>query len=219
MARRGERLCAAALLMFGLLLASAPSHAVVPDFGIERVSEDARYAAGRVIATDDHRHRPFVIVDKREARAYVFDAAGRLIGSSSVLLGLAPGDDGIADIARRRPASLAPHERHTPAGRFASLPGHNDRGEAVVWVDYAAAIAIHRMRPAPPQERRPERMASATPDDNRISLGCIVVPVAFYEAVVEPMLGRQRGVVYVLPETRPAQALFARPLDLGLASR
>ncbi|MBC8055838.1 MAG: hypothetical protein H7Y61_04615, partial [Rhizobiales bacterium] len=110
-------------------------------------------------------------------------------------------------------------ERHTPSGRFESQPGHNDRGEAVVWVDYAAAIAIHRLRPAPPQERRSERMATPTPDDNRISLGCIVVPVAFYEAIVEPTLGRQRGIVYVLPETRPAQALFGRPLDLGLAGR
>jgi len=34
------------------------------------------------------------------------------------------------------------------------------------------------------------------------------VPVAFYDAVVGPSLGRQRGVVYVLPESRPVQAMF-----------
>jgi hypothetical protein len=175
--------------------------------------------AQQVVVTADHRQRPFAIVDKRDARLYVFDADGRLSGTSSVLLGLAPGDSAIADIARRRPASLPPFERSTPAGRFESQPGHNDKGEAIVWVDYAASLAIHRLRPAPAYERRPERLASPTPDDNRISLGCIVVPVAFYEAVVEPALGRQRGVVYVLPETRPVQAMFDDLLQLGLAQR
>lgn len=56
---------------------------------------------------------------------------------------------------------------------------------------------------APPAS---QRLVSATPDDNRITLGCIVV--AFYEAVVEPLLDRPRGVIYVLPERRPVEALF-----------
>ena len=209
---RGERLIVAA----AMLLCATLCRAGMPDFGAERASDDARFAARQVIATADHDQRPFAIVDKREARLYVFDVAGRLTGASTVLLGLAPGDTAIADIARRHPASLAPHERSTPAGRFESQPGHNDKGEAIVWVDYAASFAIHRLRPSPAHERRTDRLASITPDDNRISLGCIVVPVAFYEAVVEPALGRQRGVVYVLPETRPAQAMFgADPLRLA----
>jgi hypothetical protein len=114
----------------------------------------------------------------------------------------------------RSPSSLTVAERTTPAGRFASTPGRNDKGEDIVWIDYAAALAIHRLRPAPAQERRPARLASATPADNRISSGCIVVPVAFFESVVAPTLGQRHGVVYVLPESRPARALFAE-LDLG----
>jgi hypothetical protein len=35
-----------------------------------------------------------------------------------------------------------------------------------------------------------------------------VVPVEFYESVVAPSLGRGPGVVYVLPESRPAQTLL-----------
>jgi len=210
---RGEGLFIAATM----LLCASLCRAATPDFGTERVSDDARYAAQQVVVTDDHRHRPFAIVDKRDARLYVFDADGRLGGASAVLLGLTPGDTAITDIAKRRPASLAPNERSTPAGRFESQPGHNDKGEAIVWVDYAASLAIHRLRPSPASEHRAERMASATPDDNRISLGCIVVPVAFYEAVVEPVLGRQRGVVYVLPETRPVEAMFGDAMQLGLA--
>lgn len=206
-----RRLFAAAALLF----CAALCYAAAPDFGAEPASDEARYAASRVLATTDHRGKPFAIVDKRNARLYVFDPAGRLVGASAVLLGLAAGDTASADIALRRPASLAPHERSTPAGRFESQPGHNDKGEAIVWIDYAASLAIHRLRPAPWQEYRAERLASPAPDDNRISYGCIVVPVAFYDAVVEPSLGRRHGVVYVLPEARPVQALFGRPIEIA----
>jgi hypothetical protein len=212
MPRRGKRLfAAAALLFFASLCRAAPA----PDFGEEPASDEARYAATRVLATADNRGQPFAIVDKRNARLYVFDPAGRLAGASAVLLGLAAGDTAIADIALRHPASLAPHERSTPAGRFKSQPGHNDKGEAIVWIDYAAALAIHRLRPAPWQEFRAERLASPAPGDNRISYGCIVVPGAFYDAVVEPSLGRRHGVVYVLPEARPVQAMFGSPIEIA----
>jgi hypothetical protein len=206
MSRRAPRLCVAALsLSAALCWGAGPT----PDVGSETVSDAAMYAATQALDHGDALGRPFAIVDKRDARLYLFDAAGHLAGATSVLLGLTPGDTAIADIAQRSPASLAPHERSTPAGRFDTQPGHNDKGEAIVWIDYAASLAIHRLRPAPMTERRGARLASATPDDNRITLGCIVVPVAFYEAVVEPLLGRQRGVVYVLPEDGPVQAMFA----------
>ncbi|MES2989778.1 MAG: L,D-transpeptidase [Pseudomonadota bacterium] len=207
MSRRAPWLCVAALSLFASLAwsASAPP----PDFAGEPVSDAAVYAVTQALTYGDALGRPFAIVDKREARLYVFDATGRLVGASPALLGLTPGDGSIADIAQRAPVSLAPHERSTPAGRFDSQPGHNDKGEAIVWVDYAASLAIHRLRPAPATERRVDRLASASPADNRITLGCVVVPVAFYETVVEPLLGRRRGVVYVLPESGPVQAMFA----------
>lgn len=203
MHRRVQGLLAAVVLLGCQSLCRA-----APDFVGEPASDDARYAANWVLAGADHEGRPFAIVDKRDARLYVFNADGRLIGVTAALLGLTPGDLADPDIARRTPASLSFAERTTPAGRFASQPGHNDKGEDIVWVDYAASLAIHRLRPAPAYERRHERLASPSSDDNRISFGCIVVPVAFYETVVAPTLGRQRGVVYVLPETRPVQAMF-----------
>jgi len=112
------------------------------------------------------------------------------------------------------PSRIPVADRTTPAGRFASEPGRNLAGEDVVWVDYDAGIAIHRLRPAAAHQARPERMASAGADDNRISAGCVVVPVAFYEEKVKPVLGRQRGVVYVLPEMRSVREMFASPRDL-----
>lgn len=188
------------------------------DFGAERASVDARYAADWVVDGGDNQGKPFVVVDKRDARVYVFDARGVLIGATPALLGLAIGDGSIADIASRAPASLSPSERTTPAGRFESRPGHNSHGEDIVWIDYQASLAIHRLRPAPPSERRPERLAATAADAKRISYGCVVVPVAFYEGVVAPLLGRRAGVVYVLPERRPVREMLGA-IDVSLRTR
>lgn len=176
-----------------------------PDTGMALVSAsaDARQALRWVVDGHDNEGLPFVIVDKKGGRIFVFEATGQLRGASPALTGLAPGDHGVPGMAQRSVASLRDYERTTPAGRFVSEPGHNLQGEAIVWIDYAAKLAIHRLRPAPPAERRAERLASDTPDDNRISMGCVVVPVSFYETVVGPALGKSRGIVYVLPETQP----------------
>jgi hypothetical protein len=126
-----------------------------------------------------------------------------------VLLGSAGGDrDAVQNIGTRSVASLLPQERTTPAGRFDTEPGHNDKGEAIVWFQYDAALAIHRLRPAPAHERRPQRLASPDPGERRISFGCIVVPVLFYERVIMPTLGSRRGVVYVLPEEGPIEPML-----------
>ncbi len=178
------------------------------DFGGDTASADARLAANWVAGNADNQRLPFVIVDKKNARVFVFGADRKLRGSSPVLLGLAVGDGGLTDMSQRPVSSLRPDERTTPAGRFAAEPGRNLHGEPIIWVDYAAKIAIHRLRPDLQHERRAQRLASGGLDDKRISMGCIVVPVAFYENVVQPVLGRTRSVVYVLPETRPLQGML-----------
>lgn len=188
----------------------------LPGLTDEPPSSDARYAAHWVLRNADNAGRPFAIVDKKGAQLYVYAADGRLAGASAVLLGLATGDEPVPEIANRSPAGLAPAQRTTPAGRFASEPGHNDKGEDIVWFDYDAALAIHRLRPSPAIERRRERLESSLADVRRISFGCVVVPVAFYDEVVSPLLGRHRGVVYVLPETRPVREMFADDAVLTL---
>ena len=57
------------------------------------------------------------------------------------------------------------------------------------------------------------RLASPTPLDNRISYGCINVPTQFYEKVVSRAFAGTHGIVYVLPETRPAREVFG-PYDV-----
>lgn len=178
------------------------------DFASVPVSTEALEIAQWVMATGNHQGLPFALVDKKDARIHVFSGQGHLQGTSPVLLGLAPGDHALPGSGQRVLSGLSLQERTTPAGRFLSEPGRNLSGESVVWFDYAAALAIHRVRPGNDEEQRLQRLASATPHDNRISLGCVVVPGAFYDRVVGPVLGRQHGVVYVLPETRPALDVF-----------
>ena len=179
-----------------------------------RASGDARYAAAWVLAGADNQDLPFAVVDKRDARIYVFEAGGRLVGASAVLLGVDPR----RLLGRHRSRPGQPDARRSaprPPAVSTARPGRNDKGEDIVWIDYASSLAIHRLRPAPLQERRPARLASPSPEDNRISAGCIIVPVAFYEAVVAPTLGSGRSVVYVLPETHPVRGMF-EAIDLSL---
>jgi hypothetical protein len=213
MGRKGARAaCLAVLCLMGAgvqagMATSQPVPAVVKaDFADARPSEDARRVAEWAFEHDDAKGRPVAVVDKRNARIYVFGADGRLRGSTAVLLGLAKGDKSAPGIGEMAGGYIPAGLRTTPAGRFDSEPGHNAKGEAIVWVDYDAAFAIHRLRPAPAAERRPARLFSDTPDDNRISQGCVIVPGNFFDQVITPTLGRQRGVVYVLPDAEPESA-------------
>jgi hypothetical protein len=126
-----------------------------------------------------------------------------------VLLGAAPGDDTVPGIGDRPLSQVLPHERTTPAGRFVGERGHNARGEDVVWVDYDAAVSMHRVLTTNPQERRLERLATPTVDDNRVSFGCINVPVAFYEKFLRPTFAEHTAIIYVLPEFKSAREVFA----------
>lgn len=171
-------------------------------------SPDVRTLHGWVMKTGDHSDRPFMVIDKRQARVWVYDRKGQVLGHSPVLLGSATGDDSVPGIGDRPLSQILPHERTTPAGRFHVEPGVNAQGEDIFWVDYEVAVSMHRVRAANTKEQRLQRLATATPEDNRISYGCINVPVAFYEGRIRPLFGSTKGWVYVLPETRPVQSLF-----------
>ena len=171
-------------------------------------SVQARQLADWVAATGDNAGAPFIVVDKKRANVFVFDADARLRAHSAVLLGSALGDDSVPGIGSRPMAQILPAERTTPAGRFVAERGRNTQGEDVVWVDYDAAVSMHRVRTGNPLERRAERLASATIDDNRISYGCINVPVAFYERFIQPIFALSKAMVYVLPDTKSVAEVF-----------
>ncbi|RYF96229.1 MAG: L,D-transpeptidase, partial [Caulobacteraceae bacterium] len=153
--------------------------------------------ARRPVSHDAQDGRPFAIVDKRTATLSVYAANGHLVGRTAALLGLTPGDSEPASARGKAPSALRTHERVTPAGRFEAIPGRNLTGERVVWFDYNANLAIHRLRPAPASQQRPERLASANLLDRRITLGCVVVDPAFFDRVVLPTLGSGSSLVYI----------------------
>ena len=187
------------------LLAQRFKHAA---FEHERASHEARSVADWVVDSGDSRGMPFAIVDKKDAKVFVFDADGRLRGAAPALLGLAVGDGAVPGIGDRPLSSIRPEERTTPAGRFVANLDHNLHGKQILWVDYAGAISMHPVINTKPAERRPQRLASPTPLDNRISYGCINVPANFFATVVRPAFTGTSGVVYVLPEIKSALEVF-----------
>ena len=200
-----------AALCAAMVVACAASAAAQLDGAFERhkPSPDARFVAQWALEGADAAGKPFLIVDKKAARLYVFEGGGRLLAATPVLLGAQPGDHSVPGVGERAQTGvLAPEDRTTPAGRFLTQPGRNLEGEHVIWIDYAAALAIHRLRPGRAHQVRAARLESSAPHERRVSLGCIVVPVAFYLDVIEPLLGQRRGIVYVLPETQSARELF-----------
>lgn len=169
--------------------------------------------------TGDAEGRVFAILDKRDARLWLFDGQGQATGSTPVLLGSAVGDASVPGIGERPLEAVLPHERTTPAGRFVVERGLNTLGEEVFWIDYDAAVSMHRVRATNPVERRLERLATRTPADNRISYGCVNVPTAFFEQRVVPHFKGQRGVIYVLPETVAERTLFSPPVAVAQSRR
>jgi hypothetical protein len=180
---------------------SVPPVAVAVQTDPKTVSAAIEDRAQHLLADTGRGARPFAIVDKQAALIAVYRSDGSLAGVSTALLGQDPGDatlPGVGD--RTQSGRLRPGDRTTPAGRFVSEPGHNRSGEAVVWLDYDAAFAIHRLRPGSSQAERQRRLNSREVSDKRVSAGCVVVPVSFFETVVQPLLGRGPALVEVLPE-------------------
>jgi hypothetical protein len=105
------------------------------------------------------------------------------------------------------PPAIRPAERTTPAGRFQASLGE-DFEQDILWVDYNAALSLHRVIAGKPSDHRRARLDSPTPLDNRISFGCINVPAAFYDTVVVPAFRGTVGIVYILPEVKPIDAVF-----------
>lgn len=185
------------------------AQAAPAEFMATQPSIEATRLVDRVLQKKDAHGKPFAVVDKRNAQIYVFRADGQLAGHSPVLLGSATGDDIAPHVGEHaQTGHVPPEERTTPAGRFEASPGRNAKGENIVWVDYDSAFAIHRLRPGFSYGTRNSRLASAKLSGRRVSWGCVVVPVAFYQQVVERVLGASHSVVYVMPETTTLQQVF-----------
>ena len=186
-------------------MASAKDAAAQPVAAIDQlpqgqeVSDTVIQLAGWVVASKDSQGYPFAIMDKAAAQVLVFGGDGRLRGAAPALFGSATGDHtapGVAGLALRE---IPGRDRTTPAGRFVGGYGPSIDAGRVLWVDYDSAVSMHPTASGVPSERRDERLASASPDDNRVTHGCINVSPEFYEQVVRPTF-EKGGVFYILPD-------------------
>lgn len=165
----------------------------------QEVSDTVIELAGWVVASKDNQGYPFAIMDKAAAQILVFSGDGRLRGATPGLFGSATGDHvapGVAGLALRE---IPGRDRTTPAGRFVGGYGPSIDAGRVLWVDYESAVSIHPTATGVPAEKRAERLASATPDDNRVTHGCINVSPEFYEQIIRPTF-EWGGVFYILPD-------------------
>jgi hypothetical protein len=171
------------------------------------VSSTVTDLAGWIVATKDNQGYPFAIIDKAAAQVLVFGGDGRLRGAAPGLIGSAVGDHSAPGIAGLALREIPGRDRTTPAGRFVGGFGPSIDAGRVLWVDYDSAVSIHPTATGVPAERRPERLASPTPDDNRVTHGCINVSPEFYEQVVSPTFKRG-GVFYILPDKASIEETF-----------
>ena len=194
--------------------ALAPSRPARADFRGVSAPDDVRRMADWVVASADNGRLSFVVVDKKDAEVFVFDRQGQILGAAPALLGLAVGDESAPGVGNKPLSAIAPKDRTTPAGRFVAYLGHDPGKPNFVWVDYKDNISLHRVITGRPQDHRFQRLATPTPADNRISFGCINVPIDFFDKTVLPTFRSASGIVYIMPEIKPTRDVFSNYYDV-----
>jgi hypothetical protein len=195
-------------------ISSAHSTGEHANFSGVIASIETRTVADWIVRSGDNQGLSFIVIDKANAELFLFDAGGSIRAATPVLLGLAIGDDSPPGIGTQKMSTMRKADQITPAGRFVAGRGLNLAGQDILWIDYAAAISLHRAsdrKPGMTMRSRAERLASTTTSDNRASHGCVNVSVLFYDNFIRPAFEGTAGIVYVLPETRSARAEFNIP--------
>ncbi len=174
--------------------------------------------AGWIVASQDSHGYPFAVMDKAAAQIFVFGGDGRLRGAAPGLFGSAVGDHTAPAIAGLALREIPGRDRTTPAGRFVGGFGPSIDAGRVLWVDYDSAVSIHPTATGIPAERRVERLLSPSPDDNRVTHGCINVSPDFYEEIIRPTF-EGGGVFYILPDSLPIAEVFPEFAQSGANSQ
>lgn len=176
--------------------------------GSDKKSDDVLLVADWVIKSMDNHGMPFVIVDKKKAKLFVFDIEGRILAGTSVLLGLATGDMTTPGIGNLKLSQILPKDRTTAAGRFLLRHGLDLQGGKVLWVDFDSGLAIHPIPEGKSEALRLKQLQSKNLNDHRATLGCVNVTREFYRNILSPLFDNANGYVYILPETMQTASFF-----------
>jgi len=127
--------------------------------------------------------KPFILVDKPTATAYVYNSNGSLVKSFPVLLGSEIGDA----------KAVYGKVKTTTAGRFilTDYINNDDRKlykNKMFFLSGAEPVAIHITYPGELAERT-RRLNTPTIEDNRVSWGCINVSEENFDKFISPNIG------------------------------
>ena len=153
----------------------------------------------------------FIIADKPNGMMHMFNADGSHFLSDPTLYGKEKGD------VLGAVSSLEGGQKITPAGKFTlkARDSHYAGGKDLVLVeslDATGYIAIHAADVSTPSERRLERLASETIEDNRISYGCINTAHATFINKIAPHVAEfDGGLIFVLPDATEKTAEIFKP--------
>lgn len=172
------------------------------------LTRDARNFVDWIVHTADHQNLPFIVVDKKAAKVFVYRGDGTLLGAASALLGVTLGDDTAPDVGKKKLADIRKEERTTPAGRFVADLGLDLQNSEILWIDYDSGLSLHIVVTGNAAERRQQRLTSQLVADLRITYGCINVSKQFYKEIVYPTFKNTSGIVYILPEVHSIHKVF-----------
>ena len=192
----------------------AASQANAQDNAGPPISADARQAIGEMV---EKGNNTMLILDKKQGQMITVEN-GRVVETGPALMGRDPGDSGSIR-TRVTPAGIfALHEYKTTdknyaTGTFLAFECNDPKSPTV-------CLALHAVWNKLPSERRPQRLATPTADDNKISNGCVNVDAAYYQRIRE-FLSRNSWVeqngakqilrqprFVILPEQAPVNSIF-----------
>src|SRR5580700_7288898 len=96
--------------------------------------DDVRKLADWIVTSGDNHGASFVIVEKPQAKVFVFDAGGKILGMAPCLIGVQPGDDSAPGVGTMALSQITPDMRTTPAGRFVASLGPDLGKKDLLWV-------------------------------------------------------------------------------------
>jgi len=148
--------------------------------------------------------KPFILVDKPTATAYIFNKDGVLQKSFPVVLGAAIGDSANqADVNSTRPGKYAT----TPAGRYNLKYGGGSEEDYINYHNKAYyltdsktgklaknGVSLHIVYQGE-LEKRTKALNTPTPNDNRLSWGCVNVDEKIWDESIAPIVDSGLDVI------------------------
>jgi len=174
--------------LIGLVMTSLifTTHTHASDRAIS-LTHDVRNFVDWIVHSADHQNLPFIVVDKKAAKIFVYRADGTLHGAAAALLGVTVGDDTSPDVGKKKLSEIRKDERTTQAGRFVADLGLDLQNSEILWIDYDSGLSLHTVVTSNAAEQRLKRLSSHQVTDLRITYGCINVSKQFYKAIVYPL--------------------------------